>query len=90
MKFNMLPYISDQNPCSQKEVLTTLTCSFSNCIIFLKKSTENGRLSCKLKKNGRMLFFTMTESLSQLTNVKDLQHKWFNEDLAGVNARTGP
>lgn len=28
----------------------TLTCSFSNWIIFLKKSTENGRFSCKLKR----------------------------------------
>lgn len=73
----------------------TLTCSFSNWIIFLKKSTENGRLSCKLKRK-RLLSFTMTKNLLYLMNINTygqcLHNMWFNKDLAIIQCKnwTGP
>lgn len=78
---------------SKQEMHRTLTCSFSNCIIFLKKSTENGRLSCKLKRKRKLLSST---SLLHPMNIKHLcqclHDTWLNKDLATIQCKdwTGP
>lgn len=74
-------------------MLRILTCSFSNCIIFLKKSTEKGRLSCRLKEwvnvsshNDRRPFTAYKHDY--ITRL--CFHNSFNKNSAPVSGTAGP
>lgn len=92
LNIKMLSEISNHQSIfpEKKCIGRTLTCSFSNWIIFLKKSTENGRLSCKLKRRG-LLSSAMTENLLHLMNINTygqcLHNMWFNKDLATIRCK---